>query len=212
MNKFKITTRDYFWIIVILVSIIITVSGVRLSANREIINIFSFMASGISITLAFVAIVMSIKQDLNSNILNSETKAMISDLSEKINKIDFTLSNLDVKTINETIKQSFDEVEVDIKESIKTISNDGKVDPEQVQIMIDDKLNRVRRFLVDGISNYYSDNIETNKILCNEDVYESFKNKYSHLYNSFNGVQSRVPKRSDLLSKENNYDSDKKDN
>jgi len=109
-DKFTLIHRDLYWIIAILVGIIILICSIRLSNNINLINIFSFMASGISIALAFVAIGMSIKQESTSSIINSETRNMLSSMNEKIIGLDFKISNIDLESIQDLTSAGFNKL------------------------------------------------------------------------------------------------------
>lgn len=103
MKPFKWTNKDWIWLMIFLISIIIVSNSIKFSESSEITNIISFISSGISIVLAIVAIAIALKQDYSSLIINNETKNLFNDIKEKISKIDNKVDNIDsVKIIYST--------------------------------------------------------------------------------------------------------------
>lgn len=162
MDK-KIINRDLLWIIGILVGLLILVISIRLSDDKDIINIFSLMSSGVSIALALIAIAISIKQDYGSEIINQKTIQMLDTIDGKVNKLDYMISNIDMEKILEFERETstnYDEIakkidllamneggnNPDIQKQLKDLSQD-------VSLKKKDFFNDLGLTLIDALNN-----------------------------------------------------------
>ncbi|MBU3143996.1 hypothetical protein [Clostridium sp. CF012] len=187
-DKLKLTNRDLYWIIAILTGIVILVCAVRFSNKIDLINIFTFMASGISIALAFVAIGMSIKQESTSNILNSETRNMLSAMNEKIIGLDFKISNIDFQSIQELTLSGFNKLEDKIskitlgdntpeklvlKEAISKEINEAKEETsKQIETILNKNINSIDKYF------YSNPRMKENSVVI-KDIIAKCTNKYT---------------------------------
>lgn len=159
--KLKITNRDFYWIIGILIGIVILVCSIRLSHNANIINIFSFMANGISIALAFLAIGMSIRQELSSNLLNSETRGILISINERIIALDSKVSTIPPENISELTSSSFKKLEDKVNEIINEKVKEG-YDPREkaaIKEAVSEEVNKANKETTKQIGNYINKNI-----------------------------------------------------
>jgi hypothetical protein len=103
LTQEKIIKRDLFWIIGILIGIIILICSIKLSNNRDIINIFSFVSSGVSIALALAAIGYAVYQSGQAERQNSATIDALGQIKAEIIRVTQMKDDL-TKIQNETNK------------------------------------------------------------------------------------------------------------
>ncbi len=95
--------RDWIWLVSVLFVLIIVSTSMWLVGLEDInvISYFSFMATGISVVLALLAIGISITQNEGSKSLNSEMHSLMSIMNEKLNGVKDSLININqMKPIN----------------------------------------------------------------------------------------------------------------
>lgn len=79
--------RDWFWLTGIMIAIIIFILAFRLSDNSTFMNVFAFLASGVSIALAFVAMYTSFKQNSDNQTLTTQMSETLARMDEKMNSM-----------------------------------------------------------------------------------------------------------------------------
>ena len=79
--------RDWFWVTGIMIALIIFILAFRLSDNLTFMSVFSFLASGVSIALAFVAMYTSFKQNSDNQNLTTQMSETLARMDEKINSM-----------------------------------------------------------------------------------------------------------------------------
>lgn len=84
--------RDWAWLLIILIGIIILVSTYRLADNQDVVNLFSFISSSVSIALAIVAIFLALKQDSDSRYSNDVVKDKLGDILKELSKVQIQMT------------------------------------------------------------------------------------------------------------------------
>lgn len=79
--------RDWFWVTGIMIAVIIFILAFRLSDNLTFMSVFSFLASGVSIALAFVAMYTSFKQNSDNQTLTTQMSETLARMDEKMNSM-----------------------------------------------------------------------------------------------------------------------------
>lgn len=100
MEKWR--TRDWIWLVGILIAIIVSIVTIRLNDNDSVVNIISLLSSASSITLAIVAIWQS-----SNN--NSESNKTLEKFNAKLDFMDKNLTSIQnhiLKEAEEAIKKS----------------------------------------------------------------------------------------------------------
>ena len=123
MGKFKWTERDWKWIVVILLGIIITLLTVKLGNNKELISYFSFGTSITTISLALVTIGITLIQNTSFQELYSKMSKSLAKVDEKIHNVDDKISEIDLEKMTETLRQSFKEFGDEIVHSIEEFAD-----------------------------------------------------------------------------------------
>ncbi|MEK8198356.1 hypothetical protein [Lysinibacillus sp. FSL M8-0134] len=141
------SNRDWFWLTFILLASIYGVVTFRLSDNLEVINLFSFISSSISIALAIIAIYIALKQDRDSRAISKETSILLNAITGKIEGMDSKIDRLDPRTVTEPVEDQ-------LKEEIKKIINnvESQVNPQvidEINSKINEKFNSINQDLED---------------------------------------------------------------
>lgn len=117
-SRFKLDNKDMRWILFVLIGIIIIISTHWMIAdNSKIIDYFSFMSIGVSIILGLVAIWISLSQNYNTTILNSEMQEMLHNIDKTIYGMDSNINALANNTINRS--ETTEEKEKELKDNDK---------------------------------------------------------------------------------------------
>jgi len=160
--KTKFTNRDFHWLTGILIGIVILVCSIRLSDNSNVVNIFSFMGSGISIALAFVAIGMSIKQELSSNLVNSDTRKTLISLNEKIIGLGVQVGNLDTEGLANIMSSSLSSLQDNVIKIInEKVNGYGVEEKSAIKEAVSQEVNKVNQETKKQIGNYVGSNISS---------------------------------------------------
>lgn len=127
--------QDWFWFTGILITVIICISAFRLSDNQTVVDIFAFIASGVSIALAVTAMYTSFRQNSDNADISQRMSETLARMDEKINMLDNKVSNLDPKVYIEN------ERNVLIDDLKKIVDNDGL--SEEIEKKVNEKFNNL---------------------------------------------------------------------
>jgi hypothetical protein len=134
-SRLKWNERDWKWVIGILLSIIILILTIRLGDNQDVINLFSFISSSVSIALALVAIFIALKQDGESRRVNYLTTRILNSIEFKLNNVDENLKRIDEKVIRNVTEETIEEYTSEegekehyTKDEVKELLNNLSVD------------------------------------------------------------------------------------
>ncbi|CAM5246373.1 putative protein OS=Lysinibacillus sphaericus OX=1421 GN=LS41612_10730 PE=4 SV=1 [Lysinibacillus sphaericus] len=98
-RKFEWRNQDWLWLVLILVAIIFFVTTFRLADNIQVVDLFSFISSSVSIALALVAIFYAWKQDSDSQVVTRHTSNLLTQITSKIENMDSKIDKLDPQTV-----------------------------------------------------------------------------------------------------------------
>lgn len=148
-NKLKWNERDWKWVIGILISIIILILTLRLGDNQDVINLFSFISSSVSIALALVAIFIALKQDGESRRVNYLTTRILNSIELKLNNVDENLRRIDDKFIRNVTEEAIEDITSEggekdnyTKDEVKDILNSLSI---EITKEINNELNKDKR-------------------------------------------------------------------
>lgn len=83
----KWENKDWVWLCGVLIIIIICILTFRLSDNQNVNDMFSFVASAVSIALAFVAIGMAVKQEVENRRVQDDVNKILTTIETKVNSM-----------------------------------------------------------------------------------------------------------------------------
>lgn len=135
-NNHRWTNRDWKWLVGILIGFIILILTFRLGDNLEVINLFSFISSSVSIALAGVAIFIALKQDSDNQRITSRITNALTKIETKVDSMDGKIDNLDPNYITRPIQDNL------IKE-IQEIFNDQHGEQTENSSKIDEIVKTV---------------------------------------------------------------------
>ncbi|GGE58490.1 hypothetical protein [Priestia taiwanensis] len=126
-NKWeKWSNRDWGWLTAILVGIIILILTFRLGDNQEVVNLFSFISSSVSIALAGVAIYMAKQQESDNNRTTSIMRESLVKIEAKVDSMDGKINDLNFNDFTESTKNK-------ILEEITNKQPEGKeIDKQEI--------------------------------------------------------------------------------
>lgn len=158
------TNRDWKWFTSILVGIILLSFSILLSDANQLIQIFSFLSSGVSIALAFVAIYVSSNQNRESQSLFLSMNETLARLDEKIQSVNDKVDKIDVTPLIQNAKD-------EISEILSEFENKNDTDNKDVIGKINKKMDELKNEMNSKLHTEISSNKDKNsKILY------SFKN------------------------------------
>lgn len=141
LKKYSWTTKDFGWLIFILVGIILAILTIRLGDNKDILSYISFGANAVAIALSLVAIGIAIAQNNSSQDLYSRMSETMIKVDEKITNLDYKISNLDVVKVTQALEDIKDEISTTIKEK-QEIDSDELINT--IDSKISEKINEVQ--------------------------------------------------------------------
>lgn len=185
-NKFKWNDRDWKWVIGILITIIILILTLRLGDNQDVINLFSFISSSVSIALALVAIFIALKQDGESRRVNYLTSRLLNSIELKLNNVDENLKRIDEKFIRNVTEETIEEItseeegkdnytKDEVKEMLSYLSTQITKEVNK-ELDKDNKTSSLR--LSDGMTEAYRIHYLINNILKSDPDYSSREIQY----------------------------------
>lgn len=90
----KWTTRDWTWLVGILIGIIVLILSVSIMKIRDIGTYLSILGTGASVALALIAIYISLSQNNNAEILNVITTNLLARIDEKFGSVNEKVTNI----------------------------------------------------------------------------------------------------------------------
>lgn len=146
------TSRDWFWLLGILISIIILLIASIFAKSKSIELNFSIISSAVSIALALVAIFFAWKQDSDNQVVTRETSKLLSIITTKIESMDNKIDKLDP---NALIKPEKNQLIDDIEKIIKSKEQD--FNPQMIED-INKTINEKFNVINNKLQNYYQPN------------------------------------------------------
>lgn len=137
-KKFEWTSRDWAWVVGILLAVIIFILSFRLGDNLEVVNLFSFISSSVSISLALVAIYIALVQSKDNNELSEHLNTTMTLINEKLTSVDEKVNKIDPDVLSKVVRNKLDEFKEEITQSIQ---KDGEISPEEIEIKYLEKIN-----------------------------------------------------------------------
>lgn len=107
-NQKKWSSRDWIWLVGILIAIIVFILTFRLGDNLQVINLFSFISSSVSIALAVVAIFIALKQDSDNKQVNDRMVDLLNKIKTGVKNVDSKLPSL-INSVGEETAQFYSE-------------------------------------------------------------------------------------------------------
>lgn len=152
----KWRNQDWYWLTGILIIIIIFILAFRLSDNVTFMNVFSFMASGVSIALAFVAMYTSFKQNSDNQTLTTQMNETLARMDEKINNMDNKVSEFNIGEFRKILDEKIISTSKTIEDTLQ--DDDGNVSKYDVLEILNEELSKFRQSFDNVV-----DNINTGK-------------------------------------------------
>ncbi|QPQ35913.1 hypothetical protein [Lysinibacillus sp. JNUCC-52] len=150
-KKKRMDERDLKWLIGILIGIIILILTFRLGDNMDVVNLFSFISSAVSIALALVAILIALNQSRDNEELSTHLKTTMAIMNEKLKSVDEKVNKIDPDVLSRALQQKIDNVITDISEN-----NDIEISAEEIEERYKDELNQLKLELNSVIENINS--------------------------------------------------------
>ncbi|MED4782700.1 hypothetical protein [Brevibacillus choshinensis] len=159
MNNAKVTKKDLYYIITILISIVIAVLTIRLGDNQNVINYFGFAGTLVSIILAIVALIYAFYQ-------SSTYESTSSKLDSSAKKIEEATQHLEkVNELNEvtaTLKETYNLISSRVQQVQEVIYTIDK-GVEEFAITIQNNLDTIVQTVETKINNV-NENVHLTKI------------------------------------------------
>ncbi|KMY32027.1 hypothetical protein ACZ11_07605 [Lysinibacillus xylanilyticus] len=139
--KFEWRNQDWVWLMLILSAIIYFLLTFRLADNIQVVDLFSFISSSVSIALALVAILIALNQSRDNEQLSSTLKTTMAIMNEKLSSVDEKVNKIDPDVLSRVLQQKIDNVITDISRSVKA---DSGISPEEIEEKYLHELNQLK--------------------------------------------------------------------
>ncbi|MFJ3386310.1 hypothetical protein [Lysinibacillus sp. NPDC086135] len=183
--------QDWLWLVLILCAIIYFVITFRLADNKQVVDLFSFISSSVSIALAVVAIFYAWKQDSDSQVVSRETSKLLTTITTKIEGMDKKMDKFDPSMItNPEQIQMLNEIK-------NVISNNDQNEDQKTYEDITNIINQRFEDMNAKLQGYYLDDEFETHYMCKfligdnhsdpldflNDIIKTFKaNSISHVF------------------------------
>jgi uncharacterized protein YoxC len=154
------TNRDWIWLTSILVGLIIFIFSFRLSDNQRVTEIFSFLSSGVSIALAFVAIYVSSNQNKETQTLSLNMSETLARLDEKIHSINEKVEKFDPRSLTQDVDER---IKTMIENANEYIPEDKFSKTEAIQYF-NEQLNNLKDDINNQIIKEYTNNSRSSEL------------------------------------------------
>jgi uncharacterized protein YoxC len=154
------TNRDWIWLTSILVGLIIFIFSFRLSDNQRVTEIFSFLSSGVSIALAFVAIYVSSNQNKETQTLSLNMSETLARLDEKIHSINEKVEKFDPRSLTQDVDER---IKTMIENANEYIPEDKFSKTEAIQYF-NEQLNNLKDDINNQIINEYTNHSRSSEL------------------------------------------------
>ena len=134
-------TQDWIWVVLILGAIIYFITTFRLADNVQVVDLFSFISSSVSIALAIVAILIALNQSRDNEQLSSTLKTTMAIINEKLSSVDEKVNKIDPDVLSRVLQQKIDNVITDFSGSVKA---DSGISPEEIEEKYLHELNQLK--------------------------------------------------------------------
>lgn len=145
MKNKKWRSRDWLWLVGILISLIVLILTVRLGDNLEVINLFSFISSSVSIALALVAIFIALKQESENNRVTSQMTNTLTKIELKVNSMDGKIDDLDPNVVTKPFQQKLIKEIEEIVNNQQEEENDKKI--KEIVTAVNKNFNEINKDL-----------------------------------------------------------------
>ncbi|PFF28427.1 hypothetical protein [Bacillus thuringiensis] len=145
MKNKKWRSRDWLWLVGILISLIVLILTVRLGDNLEVINLFSFISSSVSIALALVAIFIALKQESENNRVTSQMTNTLTKIELKVNSMDGKIDDLDPNVVTKPFQKKLIKEIEEIVNNQQEGENDKKI--KEIVTAVNKNFNEINKDL-----------------------------------------------------------------
>lgn len=167
LNKEEWDEKDWRWylrvmviFIIVLVLTLILISSIRLSDNKEVVNILAIGGSLVSIVLGIIAIVISVIQNNSTQEINSRISEKIERLDEKIINVDNKVSNFDIDTLMNDTEKKITESYMKLNKDMVSILKENNVQDEVIEKIEEQVPNRSYKEAI-NTRHYFEENLNT---------------------------------------------------
>ncbi|HDR5266637.1 MULTISPECIES: hypothetical protein [Bacillus] len=164
MKEGKWRTRDWGWVVGILIGFIVLILTIRLGDNQDVINLFSFISSSVSIALAGVAIFIALKQDSDNKQVNDRLVDLLNSIQIDVKSVDAKLDPSLLKSVGEETAQVYKDIEKkdtytksEVDEIINKVTKDVTLDINNILNQENNTENHKRVFRDNRVYNNASD-------------------------------------------------------
>ncbi|KEK13031.1 hypothetical protein EP18_03990 [Lysinibacillus sphaericus] len=135
------TNRDWFWLLGVLIGIIILLVASIFAKNLKIETNFSIISSAVSIALALVAIFIALSQSKDNQELSTSLNVMMSIMNEKISNVDEKVNKIDPDLLVRVYRHRIEEVIADVGETVK---NNSEISAKELDEKLKDDLQELQ--------------------------------------------------------------------
>ncbi|OXS74901.1 hypothetical protein B1B04_08410 [Lysinibacillus sp. KCTC 33748] len=135
------TNRDWVWLLGVLIGIIILLIASIFAKSLKIETNFSIISSAVSIALALVAIFIALSQSKDNQELSTSLNVMMSIMNEKISNVDEKVNKIDPDLLVRVYRHKIEEVIADVGETVK---NNSEISAKELDEKLKDDLQELQ--------------------------------------------------------------------
>ncbi|MGG0815744.1 hypothetical protein ABE142_24225 [Paenibacillus alvei] len=145
MKKWEWRHRDWCWVMFC----IVLTFGASHANNIEVMELISYGSTFVSISLAFVAIYISVREATKADNLKDDLSMILGELKEKVGQVDNKLSLIDHDTLaGNMLKRPLEEFEKEVVKEMKSVSS---LSPDEFDMIVEDKMHQLSKKLKDEL-------------------------------------------------------------
>lgn len=138
-DSIKWRTIDWIWVIIFL----IYAQVYTVLYKEMVMSVISYVSTFVSITLAAVAIYISVREATKGDQVKDQINIMLGELREKINQMDTKLNNFDPKEFNKEKDFKIDEISEKIKNELQDkFAQTGQLTTDQIIAIVTDRVEK----------------------------------------------------------------------
>ncbi len=142
IGKWKITKKDFIWLIICLLLIICFFIGIFVSKNSDECDVLSGASTAVSIILSIVAIIYTMIEGSNSSKINQDSISKLSNIDNQLKNVSEKL--VELKSMDKKIRNIIPKIDSLVKEIENNDEENGNDIDEDIKEDLDSLLNYIK--------------------------------------------------------------------
>lgn len=153
------SSRDWKWVMFFMITVIVILVTLWLGDFPNIGGYLTVFSTAVTVALAFVAIYIALKQERDSQRINSETQQILARMDERLNSVNDKVSSIDVNNITKIVNENLQEYTQSLTDKINKDS--GEYNKDEVIKLIEEEMSQK----IDNIHNDLKSSIDVSNYI-----------------------------------------------